>query len=43
VLIALVEIRLGVSEGKASYIYLLMIGVGVAKPMFGRERARAPT
>jgi len=42
VLIALVEIRLGVSEGKASYIYLLMIGVGIAKPMFGRERVRAP-
>jgi uncharacterized membrane protein len=42
VLIALAEIRLGVSEGKASYVYLLMLGLGVAKPMFGRERIRYP-
>ena len=41
ILIALAEIRLGVSEGKASYIYLLMLGVGVAKPMFGRDRERS--
>jgi len=42
VLIALVEIRLGVTEGKASYVYLLMLGVGVMKPMFSRDRAEAP-
>ena len=42
VLIALTEIRLGVSEGKASYIYLLLLAAGVAKPMFGRERVEAP-
>ena len=42
VMIALAEIRLGVSEGKASYVYLLMLGLGVAKPMFGRTRMRYP-
>ena len=42
VLIALVEIRLGVTEGKASYVYLLMLGIGVMKPMFSRDRAEAP-
>ena len=32
----------GVTEGKASYVYLLMLGVGVMKPMFSRDRAEAP-
>ena len=42
VMIALAEIRLGMTEGKASYVYLLMLGLGVAKPMFGRTRMRYP-
>jgi uncharacterized membrane protein len=32
---ALVEIRLGVSEGRASYVYLLMLGAAVVPRMFG--------
>ncbi|HET9339703.1 MAG TPA: TMEM175 family protein [Casimicrobiaceae bacterium] len=35
---ALVEIRLGVSEGMASYVYLLLLAAGVARPLFGRTR-----
>jgi uncharacterized membrane protein len=31
---ALVEIRLGVSEGIASYVYLLLLAAGVARPLF---------
>ena len=36
---ALIEIRLGVSEGRASYVYLLMLGAGVTRPLWG---GRAP-
>jgi uncharacterized membrane protein len=32
---ALVEIRLGVSAGMASYVYLLLLAAGVARPLFG--------
>jgi uncharacterized membrane protein len=34
--IALLEIRLGVSEGRASYVYLLLLAVGVARPLIER-------
>ncbi|HVJ74544.1 MAG TPA: TMEM175 family protein [Casimicrobiaceae bacterium] len=37
---ALVEIRLGVSEGMASYVYLLLLAAGVARPLFGAARKR---
>ena len=36
---ALIEIRLGLSEGRASYVYLLMLGAGVTRPLWG---GRAP-
>lgn len=35
IIAALVEIRLGVSEGIATYVYLLLLAVGVARPMLG--------
>ena len=35
---ALVEIRLGVSAGMASYVYLLLLAAGVARPLFGSVR-----
>ena len=34
--IALLEIRLGVTEGRASYVYLLLLAVGVARPLVER-------
>ena len=37
---ALVEIRLGVSEGMAPYVYLLLLAAGVARPQFGAARKR---
>lgn len=36
---ALIEIRLGVTSGMASYVYLLLLAAGVARPLFG---ARSP-
>jgi len=35
---ALVEIRLGVTSGLASYSYLLLLAAGVARPLFGTAR-----
>ncbi|MEO8487895.1 MAG: TMEM175 family protein [Betaproteobacteria bacterium] len=35
---ALVEIRLGMSEGVAVYLYLFLLVVGAARPMFERPR-----
>lgn len=32
---ALIEIRLGVTAGMASYVYLLLLAAGVARPLFG--------
>lgn len=32
---AMVEIRLGVTTGMASYVYLLLLAAGVARPLFG--------
>lgn len=39
ILIALVEIRLGWTQGFAPYLYLLLIGVGVVRPTSKRGRA----
>ena len=43
--IALLEIRLGVTEGRASYVYLLLLAVGVARPLVERVStlAREPS
>ena len=38
---ALVEIRLGLTTGMASYVYLLLLAAGVARPLFV-VRARPP-
>lgn len=38
---ALAEIRLGVTTGMASYVYLLLLAAGVARPLFG-EVSRPP-
>ena len=40
--IALLEIRLGLSEGRASYVYLLLLAVGVARPLFERVNTISP-
>jgi uncharacterized membrane protein len=32
---ALIEIRMGVDEGRASYVYLLLLGAGVSRPLWG--------
>ena len=39
---ALVEIRLGVSEGRASYVYLLLLGAGATRPLWGGKSPQAP-
>ncbi|MBE7521286.1 MAG: DUF1211 domain-containing protein [Burkholderiales bacterium] len=38
ILAALVEIRLGITSGLASYSYLLLLAAGVARPLFGSLR-----
>lgn len=42
VVAALVEIRLAVSEGRASYVYLLLLGAGVTRPLWSRAPLGSP-
>ena len=39
---ALVEIRIGVTEGRASYVYLLLLGAAVVPRMFGGAAGSKP-
>ena len=36
---ALVEIRLGATEGFAPYVYLLLLASGVLRPLYSRKPA----